>query len=80
MFFWILAPCRLDGKSQRFGETVPIFRAAARFSETLTSTDESTRRQNPVEHHHQRDPCFDPLHTELLFRKTKYYRLYVHTV
>jgi hypothetical protein len=56
--FWVLAPCRLVGRCQRFGEAytaVSIFTAEAGeicFSETLASTDESTRRQNP-KHHYQ---------------------------
>jgi hypothetical protein len=40
---WILALCRLTRLKM---ETVC-------FSETLASTGESKRRQNPAEHHHQ---------------------------
>jgi hypothetical protein len=48
MFFWVLAPCRLIGRCQLFGEhTVSIFRAEAL---------KSTRRQSPEEHHHPRCP------------------------
>jgi hypothetical protein len=56
--FWVLAPCRLVDRCQRFGEKyISIFRAEVKmetvcFSKTLASTDESTRRQNPKEHHH----------------------------
>jgi hypothetical protein len=37
------------------------------FSETLASTEESTRRQNPEEHHqpHRRENYFDLLRKEL---------------
>jgi hypothetical protein len=56
--FWVLASCRLVGRCQRFGETYCLILSSTLkmetvcFSETLSSTDESTRRQNP-EHHHQ---------------------------
>jgi hypothetical protein len=52
MFFWVLSPCRLVSRSQRFGETYCLHLQSLCFSETLASTDESTRRQNPEEHHH----------------------------
>jgi hypothetical protein len=46
LFLWVLAPCRLVGRSSALKmETVC-------FSETLASTDESTRLKNPEEHHH----------------------------
>jgi hypothetical protein len=34
--------------------TISIFRAEVRFSETLASTSQSTRRPNPEEHHQYR--------------------------
>jgi hypothetical protein len=81
MFFWVLAPCRLAGRCQRFGETLhlqlwrwrqfvspkrwhlpaslkilspssALKMETVRVSETLASTGESTRRQNPEDHHH----------------------------
>jgi hypothetical protein len=48
MFFWVLAPCRLVGRWQRFEETYCLHLQTW----TLTSTDESTRRQNPEERNH----------------------------
>jgi hypothetical protein len=55
LFVQVLAPCRLVGRRQRLEET--YFRAPAVkkekvcFFETLASTDEATRRQNPGEEH-----------------------------
>jgi hypothetical protein len=43
MFFWVWEPCGLAEALKM--ETV-------RFSETLASTSQSTRRPNPKEHHH----------------------------
>jgi hypothetical protein len=50
MFFWVLASYRC----KRFGETfcLHLQDETVCFSETLASTDESTRRQNPDHHHH----------------------------
>jgi hypothetical protein len=68
LFFWALAPCIFVGRRQCFGEhTVSIFTPedgdkmfpsstlkmeTVCISEMLTSTNESTQRQNPEEQHH----------------------------
>jgi hypothetical protein len=54
-FFWVLALCRLVGRCQSFREIYCHPPSALKmetvcFSETLASTDKSTRRQNPEEH------------------------------
>jgi hypothetical protein len=62
--FWVVTPCRLVGSYKRFGEPL-----VSTFSETLISTDESTRRHNPEQCHlHRREnlksntvTCFTPL-------------------
>jgi hypothetical protein len=47
MLFWVLVPCRLVSPPSALKmETVC-------FSETLASTDESTRRQSSEKHHFQ---------------------------
>jgi hypothetical protein len=43
LFFWVFAPCMPEALKM----------VTVCFSETLASTDESTRRQNPEEQHHQ---------------------------
>jgi hypothetical protein len=56
MLFWTLAPSDSSVHANVSKKhTVSIFKAEALtvcFSETLASTDESTRRQNPEERHH----------------------------
>jgi hypothetical protein len=52
LLFWVLAPCRLVGRCQRFGESSALKMETVCFSETLASTNESTRRQDPEDHHH----------------------------
>jgi hypothetical protein len=61
VLFWILAPYRLVGICQRFGETSSglkpfspsyMMMETVYFFETLTSTYESTRHQSPEQHHH----------------------------
>jgi hypothetical protein len=56
LLFWVVTPCRLVGLKM---ETVC-------FSETLASTDESTRRQNPEQHRHYGDPYYRILSIVLL--------------
>jgi hypothetical protein len=46
MFFWVLAPCGLVGRFPQAKKMQTVW-----FSETLMSTDESTRRQNSEEQH-----------------------------
>jgi hypothetical protein len=54
-FFWVLAPCRLDGWCQRFRETycLHLQHWRQRQMEMFASTVESTRCQNPEEQHYQ---------------------------
>jgi hypothetical protein len=53
MFLWVLAPCGLVGRCQLFEEAYYLHLSPSLkmetvcFSETLASTDQSTRRQNP---------------------------------
>jgi hypothetical protein len=49
MMFSVLASCRLVDRCQRFDSDLQI--EIICFSETLTSTDESTRRQSPQRPH-----------------------------
>jgi hypothetical protein len=64
-FFWVKSPCGFVGRSQRFQEARHVSRAevltsalkmeTAPSSETLASTNKSTRRFNPkVRHQHCR--------------------------
>jgi hypothetical protein len=46
LLFWALAPCRLFRAKASVMKMETVC-----FSETLASTDESARRQNPEEHH-----------------------------
>jgi hypothetical protein len=58
LFFWVLTSCRLAGRYQRFGEIYCLHLQGSMetFSETLVSTSESARRQNPAERHpHRRE-------------------------
>jgi hypothetical protein len=55
MFFWVMTPCRLADRYQRFGKKILSPSSALKmetvcFSETL-STYESTLRHNPDEQH-----------------------------
>jgi hypothetical protein len=74
MMFCVSASCRLVGTCQRFRETYCLYLQPWRwlnmetvcFSETLLSTDESTRRQNPEEQH--RHPhCRENLKSHTVF-------------
>jgi hypothetical protein len=55
-FVWVLAPCTLGCRCGRFGDIYCLnlrpWRWRLCFSETLASTDECIRRQNPDHHHH----------------------------
>jgi hypothetical protein len=56
MFFRVVTPCGLFGRSERFGETSPysgLKIETVRFSEALVFTYEYTRRHNPEKHHCQ---------------------------
>jgi hypothetical protein len=72
MFLWVLAPCSLVDSFQSFGETHCLHIQGWRwkqyvssgpkmetvcFSETLASTDEYTRRQNPEEQRNNPHCC-----------------------
>jgi hypothetical protein len=52
LFFWVLAPCRLVGRRPTFRASVLKMKTVC-FFETLASTGESTRRQNPEERRHR---------------------------
>jgi hypothetical protein len=56
VLFWVITLCRLVGRYYRCRETQPPSSAlkmeTVRFSETLVSTYESTRRYNPEQHRH----------------------------
>jgi hypothetical protein len=54
LFFWVVTPCGLVGRYQRFGETYclrPQGWIGGCFSETLVSSHESTLCHNPEEQH-----------------------------
>jgi hypothetical protein len=54
-FFWVITPCKLVGRYQRFGEIYWLSPAlkteSGCFSKTLVSTYESTQRHNPEGQH-----------------------------
>jgi hypothetical protein len=54
LFFRGLAPCRLVGRCKRsiLSPSLGVKMGTVCFSETLASTDKSTRHQNPEEKHH----------------------------
>jgi hypothetical protein len=67
VFFWVWSPCGSVGKSQRLGEVCYLHLQGwseclkmdtAPFSETLASTNQSTRRPNPKEHHQSCHRCY----------------------
>jgi hypothetical protein len=51
IMIWAVAPCTFVGRCQHFEETALKMETVC-FSETLASTDESTRHQNSEDHHH----------------------------
>jgi hypothetical protein len=71
IFFWVMAPCRLVGRCQRFGGTYclnlqpldvlslssGLKMETVCFSEMVASTDKSAWRQNPEEHYYNEIRC-----------------------
>jgi hypothetical protein len=70
LFFWVLTPCRLVGRCQRFGGTYYLcLQGQRQFGDSMFIRNvginlESTRRQNPKEDHcHRRENLSSHSHT-----------------
>jgi hypothetical protein len=66
LFFWVVTPCRLVGRYQRFGGTTALKMKAVCSSETLASTYKSAWHHNTEDQHrhfhHRENLKFEKVH------------------